>query len=83
MLKKILVKTDLTCCFFKTSLFAILMCLIPITLYISTSQLDTYMVIRFERALMMIENIVCAFSLTIAFGLVMLYEERKVKNTNR
>ena len=83
MFKKMLNKYNLTYLFFKSALFAILMFLVPITLYLSTPQIDTYKVIHFERALMMIENIVCAFSLTIAFGLVIMYEEKKVKKINK
>lgn len=79
MFKKYLYKLNLSYCFCNISFFLILMILVPITLYISSPEVEIYQILLFEKATAMIENIICAFMLTVVFGLIIRYEERKIK----
>lgn len=82
-MKKYLFKKNLAYLFMNIFLFIILMNVVVITMYLAAPEVSTYKVIIFDRALLMLENVVCAFSFTVAFGLIINYEERKIKKSNQ
>ena len=77
MLNKYFKAKRLSLRFLLCSLLLEIMYLLPLTLYITMPPADVAKIIVLQRAVLILENIVCAFMLSIVFYFIMRYEENK------
>ena len=70
-------KSRITCIFLLVCLSVILLYLVPITIHTADITTATYRLLYAERCFELLETVICSFTLTVAFALIMLYESTK------